>query len=35
MEKLRHDRLVSGQGQVAGYCECDNEPSVFLNAGIS
>jgi hypothetical protein len=29
------DRAGSGQGQVAGTCECGNEPSGFINCGES
>ena len=27
------DRFGSGQGQVAGYCECGNEPSGSIKCG--
>jgi hypothetical protein len=27
------DRVGSGEGQVAGSCECCNEPSGSINAG--
>jgi len=27
------DRHGSGQGQVAGTCECDNEPSGYIKCG--
>jgi len=27
------DRAGSGQGQVAGLCECGNEPSVSIKCG--
>ena len=27
------DRAVSGYGQVAGTCECGNEPSVSIKSG--
>jgi hypothetical protein len=27
------DRSGSGQGQVAGSCECGNEPSGFIKCG--
>ena len=27
------DRSGSGQGQVAGTCECGNEPSVSIKCG--
>ena len=29
----RLDRAGSGQGQVAGTCECGNEPSVSVKCG--
>jgi hypothetical protein len=29
MEERRLNRCVSGQGEMAGCCECGNEPSGF------
>jgi hypothetical protein len=28
------DQSGSGQGQVAGFCECGNEPSGFVKCGV-